>query len=116
VLQRLVDHEVYVARFYLRGDHPKAAAMRLEGAIKRYPGSGREPELLYALGETYLQMDDPLRAKETFQRVVSEYAANDDARRASLYLQFIAKRWGDNPKPRASEPVTTPSAPAAGHG
>ena len=55
VLKRLVDHEVYVARFYLRTDHPKAAAMRLEGAIRRYPGSGREPELLYSLGETYLQ-------------------------------------------------------------
>lgn len=111
VLQRLVDHEVYVARFYLGSDHPKAAALRLEGALRRYPGSGREPELLYALGETYLQMDDPLRAKETFTRVVSDYAAADDARRAALYLQFIAKRWGDSPAPRAAEP-----APAAAHG
>src|SRR6476659_7902720 len=68
VLQRLVDHEVYVARFYLRGDHPRAAAMRIESALKRYPGSGREPELLFTLGETYLHMNDPLRAKETFQR------------------------------------------------
>jgi outer membrane protein assembly factor BamD len=111
VLQRLVDHEVYVARFYLRGDHPNAAALRLEGALRRYPGSGREPELLYALGETYLKMNDPLRAKETFQRVVSEYAAAEDARRASLYLQFIAKRYGENPK--ALEP---PSAAPAAHG
>ena len=75
VLKRLVDHEVYVARFYLKSDHPKAAAGRLEGAIRRYPGSGREPELLFSLGETYLQMCDPQRAKETFARVVSEYGA-----------------------------------------
>jgi outer membrane protein assembly factor BamD len=101
VLQRLVDHEVYVARFYLRADHPNAAALRLEGALRRYPGSGREPELLTALGETYLKMGDPARAKETFQRVVTEYAAAEDARRATLYLQFIAKRYGDNPKPLA---------------
>jgi outer membrane protein assembly factor BamD len=114
VLQRLVDHEVYVARFYLGSDHPRAAALRLEGALRRYPGSGREPELLYALGETYLQMDDPLRAKETFTRVVSDYAAADDARRAALYLQFIAKRWGDNPAPRATDPA--PGAPAGAHG
>ncbi|HSZ81542.1 MAG TPA: outer membrane protein assembly factor BamD [Polyangia bacterium] len=114
VLQRLVDHEVYVARFYLGSDHPHAAALRLEGALHRYPGSGREPELLYALGETYLQMDDPLRAKETFTRVVNDYAAAEDARRAALYLQFIAKRWGDNPKPRATDPA--PAAPAATHG
>src|SRR4029079_10420815 len=36
VLKRLVDHEVYVARFYLRGDHPKAAAMRLRGGPAGY--------------------------------------------------------------------------------
>jgi len=101
VLQRLVDHEVYVARFYLKADHPNAAALRLEGALRRYPGSGREPELLTALGETYLKMGDPARAKETFQRVVTEYSAAEDARRAALYLAFIAKRYGDNPKPLA---------------
>jgi outer membrane protein assembly factor BamD len=113
VLQRLVDHEVYVARFYLNAGHPKAAALRLEGALRRYPGSGREAELLYALGETYLNMGDPLRAKETFQRVVSEYAANDDARRAALYLQFIAKRYGDSPKPVVPPNEPAPAAPPA---
>lgn len=116
VLQRLVDHEVYVARFYLGGDHPKAAAMRLEGAIKRYPGSGREPELLVALGETYLHMNDPLRAKQTFQRVLAEHAGAQQARRAELYLEFIQRRHGDNPKPRPPAPAApTPAAPPA-HG
>jgi outer membrane protein assembly factor BamD len=112
VLQRLVDHEVYVARFYLNSDHPKAAALRLEGALRRYPGSGREPELLYALGETYLKLGDPLRAKETFQRVVNDYAAAEDARRAARYLEFIAKRFGDSPKPLPS----ASAAPAESHG
>ncbi|HVT05822.1 MAG TPA: outer membrane protein assembly factor BamD, partial [Polyangia bacterium] len=100
VLKRLVDHEVYVARFYLDNDHPKAAAMRLEGAIKRYPGSGREPELLTSLGETYLHMNDPLRAKETFTRVVTDYRDAKEARRAELYLDFIARRYGTQPAPR----------------
>ena len=112
VLQRLVDHEVYVARFYLHLDHPKAAAMRLEGAIKRYPGSGREPELLFALGETYLHMNDPLRAKETFQRVITDYQTAAQARRAELYLEFIRNRYGDNPQPRpTASPAPTPPAP-----
>jgi outer membrane protein assembly factor BamD len=117
VLQRLVDHEVYVARFYLRGDHPNAAAMRIEGALRRYPGSGREAELLYALGETYLKMGDPLRAKETFQRVVSEYSTAEDALRAKRYLEFIAKRYGDNPQPASPLP-NEPAAkvPTESHG
>ncbi|HVV16979.1 MAG TPA: outer membrane protein assembly factor BamD [Polyangia bacterium] len=108
VLKRLVDHEVYVARFYLENDHPKAAALRLEGAIKRYPGSGREPELLTSLGETYLHMNDPLRAKETFTRVVNDYREAKEARRAELYLDFIAHRYGTQPAP---QPTTT-GAPA----
>ena len=106
VLQRLVDHEVYVARFYLDRDHPKAAAMRLEAAVKRYPGSGREPELLLALGQTYLKMNDPLRAKDAFQRVVSDYGEASQARRAELYLDFIRRRFGDSPVPRLAPTAT----------
>jgi outer membrane protein assembly factor BamD len=112
VLKRLVDHEVYVARFYLKSDHPKAAAMRLEGAIARYPGSGREPELLYSLGETYLHMNDPLRAKETFARVVAEHGEAPQARRSELYLEYITRRFGPSPQPKP----TTPAAAQAGHG
>src|SRR5262245_6366862 len=37
VLRRLIEHEVYVARFYLDRDAPQAAILRLEGALKRYP-------------------------------------------------------------------------------
>jgi outer membrane protein assembly factor BamD len=112
VLKRLVDHEVYVARFYLKGDHPKAAAMRIEAAIARYPGSGREAELLVSLGETYLHMGDPLRAKETFARVVAEYAEAPQARRSELYIEYITRRYGPNPQPKPEAPATTqPAAP-----
>jgi outer membrane protein assembly factor BamD len=98
VLKRLVDHEVYVARFYLSRNHPKAAVMRIEGAIRRYPGSGREAELLFSLGETYLNMNDPARAKETFARVVAEYGDAPQARRSQLYLEYIQRRYGTNPQ------------------
>ena len=44
----------------LRGDHPKAAAMRLEGAIRRYPGFGaRAGAAVPRSAETYLQHGDP---------------------------------------------------------
>jgi outer membrane protein assembly factor BamD len=117
VLKRLVDHEVYIARFYLNRDHAQAAAKRLEGAIKRYPGSGREPELLFALGQTYLQMGDPLRSKDSFTRVVSDFPGAPQARRSELYLEFIQKRFGENPqahRPDAPLPATPASVPANG--
>jgi outer membrane protein assembly factor BamD len=126
VLGRLVDHEVYVARFYLRTDHPRAAALRIEGALRRYPGSGREPELLYTLGETFLKMatgieaanpaGDRQRARETFQRIVDEYGQSEDARRAALYLQFIKQRYGEAPKPRPAEDSPAETQPATPNG
>jgi len=100
-LKRLVDHEVYVARFYLDRDYPKAAAMRIEGAIRRYPGSGREAELLMTLGQTYLHMGEPARARDTFERVVREFGEAEQARRSELYLEFIRKRYGDHPSESA---------------
>ena len=115
VMKRLVDHEVYVARFYLRSDHPKAAAMRLESAIRRYPGSGREPELLFSLGETYLHMGDPLRAKETFARVVAEYGSAPQARRSELYIEYITRRYGQSPAPASTSSSVSPE-PASTHG
>lgn len=119
-LKRLVDHEVYVARFYLDRDHPKAAAMRIEGAIRRYPGSGREPELLVTLAQTYLHMGDPARARDTFERVVREYRAAPQARQSELYLDFIKDHYGDHPA-SAAFPAGIPGgapvgAPGAGHG
>lgn len=120
VLKRLVDHEVYVARFYLKSDHPNAAAMRIESAIRRYPGSGREPELLYSLGETYLHMGDPLRAKETFARVLNEFPTAPQARRSELYLEFISRHYGPSPQPKPSAApgadATTEGPPPAGRG
>jgi outer membrane protein assembly factor BamD len=98
VLRRLIEHEVYVARFYLDRDSPQAAILRLEGALKHYPESGREAELLLALGETHLQMGHAERAKENFQKIVSTYGNTHQAKRAELFLEFIRKRYGDAPK------------------
>jgi outer membrane protein assembly factor BamD len=98
VLRRLIEHEVYVARFYLDRDSPQAAILRLEGALKRYPDSGREAELLLALGETQLQMGHAEKAKQNFQKIVGSYNTSHQARRAELFLDFIKRRYGDAPK------------------
>jgi outer membrane protein assembly factor BamD len=98
VLRRLIEHEVYVARFYLNRDHPKAAILRLQGALRRYPDSGREAELLLALGETQLQMGAAKQAKESFQKIVGSYKETNQAKRAELFLEFIRRQFGDSPK------------------
>jgi outer membrane protein assembly factor BamD len=98
VLHRLIDHEVFVARFYLGQGHPKGAVLRISEALRRYPDSGRDAELLLTLGETQLEMGNPASAKQTFLRISPDVASAVELRRAELFLEFIKKRYGDEPK------------------
>lgn len=102
VVGRLIEHELYVARFYLKQGHPRAAVLRIEGTLRRYPESGREAELLVVLGQTHLEMGNPRLAQSTFQRVLTEHRDVSQAKRARLYLDYIRQRYGENPKDSAS--------------
>ena len=70
---RLVRHELYVARFYLRQDMYPATIARIDNALKKYPGSDLEPEALVLKGETLLKMNEEAKARALFQRVIDEY-------------------------------------------
>jgi outer membrane protein assembly factor BamD len=98
VLSRLIDHEVFAARFYLKRGHPKGAILRIKEALRRYPDSGRDAELLLTMGETQLEMGQPASAKQTFLRVNLDNATIVEVRRAELFLDFIKRRHGDEPK------------------
>lgn len=105
VLRRLIEHEVYVARFYLERGHPKAAILRIEGALRRYPNSGQEGELMIVLGETNLELGNPARAKQVFERVVGEFGDDLQKKRAALFLDFIKRRFGDSPVDQPAQPA-----------
>jgi outer membrane protein assembly factor BamD len=102
VLRRLIEHEVYVARFYLDRGHPKAAILRIEAALRRYPDSGQEGELMLALGETHLEMGNAAQAKQVFERVKNQFGSDLQVKRAELFLDFIHQRFGDRPVDRVS--------------
>ena len=73
----LAAHELYVANFYLDRDHPRAAAGRLNTLLRSYPGSGFEPEALFRLGESYVQMEDWKGAQRAFSELVTKFPSND---------------------------------------
>ncbi|MGB8294875.1 MAG: outer membrane protein assembly factor BamD [Polyangia bacterium] len=98
VLHRLINHEVFVARFYLDRGHPKGAILRIKEALRRYPDSGRDAELLLTLGETQLEMGQPASAKQTFMRITPDNASIVEVKRAELFLDFIKRHDGDEPK------------------
>jgi len=98
-IQRLADHELYVARYYLDRDRPQAAIWRLEYVVTEYPGAKREAEVLLLLGQVYLKQDKPREARDTFRRLALQYKDDVRAKQAQVYLDYIEKRFPTLPPP-----------------
>ena len=73
VTGRLVRHELYVARYYLKEDSFEATIARVDYALKNYPGSALHPEALVLKGETLMKMGEMAQAKTVFELVLSDY-------------------------------------------
>ncbi len=89
-LAMLAHHELYVARFYLERNHPRAAVSRLQTLLDAYQGSGVEPEALLLLGRTYLHMAKDDKARDAFQRLLHQYPHSGFADQARGYLHDMA--------------------------
>ena len=89
-LRRLADHELYVARFYLERDKPRATIMRLESLLKQYPDAGVDPEVMLLLGQTYMKMEERTKAKDTFASLIRTYPNDIHSAKAKLYLKFMS--------------------------
>lgn len=88
-IRLLAAHELYVARFYLRRDHPQAAIGRLRTLITAYPTSGYEPEALLLLGDTYLELKQWTEAKKAFAEIAQRYPRSAEVETARTRLQRL---------------------------
>ncbi|HWM84418.1 MAG TPA: outer membrane protein assembly factor BamD [Kofleriaceae bacterium] len=77
--RRLAAHEMYVAKFYWRNDKPMGAVLRLRRLLAKHGGVGYDQEALYMLGRAYLEVDEPKRARQAWERLVKEYPTDDRA-------------------------------------
>jgi outer membrane protein assembly factor BamD len=98
----LARHELYVARFYLNRDNFDAAVARCQYAITNYPDSGLDPEALVLLGETYLKMKEPEKARATFQLVLDKHGDSPFTVPAKRFLALMTSR-----EPRSSASAST---------
>lgn len=103
VTARLVRHELYVARFYLRKTNYDAAAARVQYALKNYGGtlggsaavsqaSELQAEALLLLGEVYLQMHKWGEARTAFEVIVTRYTQTPLVIDARNYLAYMQQR------------------------
>src|SRR5262249_24203854 len=86
VTSRLVRHELYVARYYLKGDVCEAAVVRVDYALKHYPNSGLDAEALVLKGETLMKMKKNAEAQQVFELVLAKYGG-PFSNTAKNYLQ-----------------------------
>lgn len=110
IRRRLLEHELYVAKFYLDRDHPEAAIGRLESAHKAYAGIGLDAEVLFLLGQTYLRMDEIELARASFAELQTQHPRHHHGRQARLYLKYIYDNFGPA-DPNRKRPDRSPPRP-----
>ncbi len=72
-LDRLAQHEFYVAKFYYKKDAYKAAAGRCEKILKSYPASSVEKDALYYAGLAYAELGERDQARVKFEALAQQY-------------------------------------------
>jgi len=88
-LARLARHEMYVARFYLRRGKHLAAIGRTRIIERRLSDSGAVPGAMFLRGETYIRMEEPDNARDTFLDLIADHPSSHEAERAREYLNHM---------------------------
>ncbi len=104
---RLIRHELYVAKFYLDRENYEAAVIRIKYALGNYGGGGAsasgskalllpsgslEAESLVLLGEVYLRMHKYEEARRAFETVIEQFASTGHIIAARTHLTRMTKQ------------------------
>ena len=81
------EHEFFVATFYLKRDKPRAAALRLEGLLERFPSSGYEGRAKFLLGKCFLLMADVPRAVAIWEDLIAKFPNHALSTTAADYIR-----------------------------
>jgi outer membrane protein assembly factor BamD len=106
VMGLLARHELYVARFYLAESNFVAALARCEYALKTFEKSGLEPEALVLLGEVRMKEKERAKARQAFEKVISDYPSSPFVLPARNFLALLAN------DPRAKDVPPPPPRPS----
>lgn len=107
VVGRLVRHELYVARYYLRHDAFVATVARIDFALKHYPGANLEAEAFVLKGETLMKMKKLDEATAVFETVRKDYGG-PFAVTAGKFLDEIKELRAKGRPGKPEEPITPP--------
>lgn len=95
VQENLAMHNLQVANFYLakyaqgKAANPRGGQSRLREIVEKYPNFSYLDEVLYNLGVTYVQEEEPDEAAKYFVRLMRERPNSRFAERAGEQLDLI---------------------------
>ena len=89
ILDKLVQHDFYVARFYYRDGEFNAALKRFARVYEKYPHEGVADRALYYIGKSYYFLEDNEKASKAFREIVEKYPESAYLSRANTFLKDI---------------------------
>ena len=108
VQENLADHDKdvgdqYFNRYYQhRASNLKGAQSRYREVVEKYPFYSQMAEVLFRLGTTYMEEEEPDEATKYFQQLIATHPNSDYAEKAKEKLAAI----GAQVPPTAANPVT----------
>jgi outer membrane protein assembly factor BamD len=84
--RRLVQHELYVARFYAKRERWSAVASRIEGVVKTYDGMPLQGDAASLLFDAYGHLNAASKGKELLRQMIDRFPGTDAAARALKLL------------------------------
>jgi outer membrane protein assembly factor BamD len=91
VVDALVRHEIYVAKFYLARDDKVAAAVRLEKVRENFKESTLVPDAMFLQAMTYLELDKIEEATRVLGEIITYYPTHYQSLMAKDYLNHLGK-------------------------
>jgi outer membrane protein assembly factor BamD len=78
-LDHISEYELYVGRFYHKKGAYRAAAGRLDGLLRDYPGTSAEKEAFYYAGLSHLELGELSQARTAFEALIKKYPSMTDS-------------------------------------
>jgi outer membrane protein assembly factor BamD len=100
--ERLADHELSIAGFYLHWGNPQGAESRLLYVLRTYPDTDKASEALYRFGQAFRRRGDLVRAAMAFAAIQERYPKSPYAAEARTELERLVAKG-----------VTAPAEPLA---
>jgi len=88
-MKQLAEHELYVARFYLKKKKYDGALARAQTVVDKYQESGLVPDAIFIMAETYLKAGKKDQARITFMKIMEDFPQSFQAKQAERYLEAL---------------------------